>query len=172
MDIFALTNKEDVVTVRGIKLTLHGIPALAIQRAERTLPPKPKVPWIEVKSTVKGAEHTERVKDPSDEPYLEALAEWDNLRAEKINDAMLAFGVDVDMPADETWMEVPKYLGIDIPADAVGQKLAFLKYFVLNTQQVIAEIVRRVSILSGLSEEAIVATEESFRDTGERQSAK
>lgn len=169
MDIFALTNKEDVVTVRGIKLTLHGIPALAIQRAERTLPPKPKVPWIEVKSV---AGHTERVKDPSDEPYVEALAEWDTLRAEKINDAMLAFGVDVDMPADETWMEVPKYLGIDIPTDAVGQKLAFLKYFVLNTQQVIAEIVRRVSILSGLSEEAIVATEESFRDTGERQLAK
>jgi len=154
--------KEDKIMVRGVELTLHGVPALAVQRVEAKLPKKPKPPWHEMLSA---AGHIERKKDYEDQDYLEDSVDWDQLRQDKINDALLAFGVDVDLPQDTSWEEIPRYFDLEIPNredNSIGYKLAFLKFHLLNEQAALLHVVSIVSELSGFSEEEVRNAEDSF----------
>jgi len=171
-------NDNELTTTMGITLKLHGLPSLLVQKVKATVP-EPELPTYTV-TTVAGVveTHTFNNLDMEADPELETEENkklWQdyviNMAAarSKSNDKLMKLlfmkGVEVEMPADNSWMEIQSWLGVEIPDTA--NKLDFKYHYIITecigSPEEIQTIMERVMRLSGLSEETLQKAQSMFR---------
>ena len=164
-------------TSRGYEISFVGI-ATAMDELARTrkkiYPPKFYVP---LPGTLDPDTNEPRLEEHyHDETTLETDAEKSAYLEylTKVNEDRLAYneralkltllkGVKVEIPDLTQWKAERVYLGLDVPEDELSLKFLWIYTEVIGTIEDLRTIQDEVANASGVSEEKISATEESFR---------
>lgn len=156
--------REKVELSNGIVLKLRPVPPFAMREAAlRIKPPKPPIVLIEEK----GREEP----NPNDPDYIEALDQFAQDQAEAISNILILLGTSVESvppdmcrPEDDDWIDVFNVLGVEIDADNRHQRyLAWMRFYALETQRDIADVVSSCISRSGVTEAEVQRVVASFR---------
>jgi hypothetical protein len=145
---------NEIVLKTGHKVILRPVAASLIDQVSSRIPDPDPPMWH---NEEKGRDEP----NPADPAYQKGLAAAAHQRGTAAMDAMIMFGIDLvdGVPEDTTWITKLKLLGIEIdnPDDLVELEFMFKRYIVVSPEDI-----RMITEVSGLSEEAIQAAEESF----------
>lgn len=153
------------VTSDGVRLTVKPVPALLVQDAQRALK-KPKPPmW-----------HNEQKNrdepNPNHPDYLSEVAEYEEKLSDRATDTLLLRGLAVMEPLPDDvlpinsdgWIEELEYLGIEVPTNGFGRRLAWLKYYILSNNDDLLNVTKEIGVAGGIvTEEAVDKAIDSFR---------
>lgn len=121
----------------------------------------PEPPMIEAQ-TIGGL--TEMVPDLDDPAYKLALDAHSKKTGDDLINMLTDLGLDVELPADNSWMRSLKRCGIAVPDDPDDQRLLYIQTVMMpdftNDFKMVAQA---VLALSGAPEEAIKGMEDMFR---------
>lgn len=164
-DILGREERQDeLVLGNGAILRLKRIPPLLISRVVNQAHPNPKPPKIIIKTFDDKEGHEE--DNPHDPDYIEALK--DNRRAQgtAMIDLAILRGVEVTLPEDDSWIADLASLGIDVGETYNARVNTYVRYILLESPTDISNLLRKISILSGVREEDVRAAEDRFRSNG------
>ncbi len=153
----------------GVVLRFKPVPSLAIREAAMRIE-APTVPVIHVED--KGRDE----ENPNDPAYLKAVAEFEAARAMVANDVILLLGNEVEsVPEgvaavqDQSWIEDLHALGIEFDTEnRAARKLAWLKFYVLRTDEDSVKALMGPMRSAGVSEVDVAQAMASFRDLQKR----
>ncbi len=153
----------------GVVLRFKPVPSLAIREAAMRIE-APAVPVIHLED--KGRDE----ENPNDPAYLQAVAEFEAARAMVANDVILLLGTEVvSVPEgvaalqDQDWIQDLQLLGIEFDPDHPGaRKLAWLKFYVLRTDEDSVKALMGPMRSAGVGEADVAKATASFRDRAER----
>jgi len=160
----------EYVNTKGIKVILTAIPPFILTSIAKEIPVIPR-PMYKTK-TVAGDElefyHDETTLTTEDEKkmwatYVERKEERDSEVNQRINDAAVAFGMDLDDWSGMTqWLANRKLIGFKVPETEEEARFLYKKEWVLNSYVDVENVVKTVMELTGPSEEEISDMKESF----------
>lgn len=151
--------RQGFVTLSGgRRVQIQPIPIMLTRRLAEQIP-DPPAPRVEVE-TVEGREVVENRNDPD---WVAACEAAERRRRDVNHKALMLYGVDVEVPEEDAWMAVGRFLGLPEPADAFERKLLYIDTVVVRSTGDLTRLVRAVMSLSQASEEGIQAAEDRFR---------
>jgi len=175
----------EYTTERGITLDIVPIPLLLdkIRQAHPDVPPVTYTEYLaggasqEIEITAQDARMWAERDPVGWAPYAEKWAAYEaavKARAEKVNDAIwkaiLRYAIRVDLPASDEWAEFQaEELGVNVPAKGTHARR---EHYIWTECIGGTRDVLRITALAGgadLTEEALQAAEDSFRDTLQAQ---
>lgn len=114
---------------------------------------EPEPPMVE--AVIVGGD-TELIPNPEDPAYLELKAEFNKRATDDFLNLIFEFGVDLDLPEDDSWERKLKRIGMTIPEDPDDKRLFYIQTivmpdFVSDLANISASVLRQ----SGVDEEAI-----------------
>ena len=164
-------------TERGFTVTFNGIEALLDKlRASYPMPAKPR---YSIKSNLTGAtewfDHDETTLDVPNDPiqsaanhkamteYLRQSIEAQNKYFAAITRTVLLYGVNVEMPKDESWVKRQELLGIAVPKDPLEREMHWRETELYGSPDDLENITIGVMRAGGTDEETLAAMADSFR---------
>jgi len=160
---------KSFLTSTGITIKVHGIPQMLLDKiqssVDRPEPPKYKIVTASGEEiwephTLDTLETDEDKKIYND--YLKQLAAVDAIVNERMFRVIAMKGVEVEMPDDNAWVEMQKFLGVRIPDDPLELKYLYVQTEVIGNTDDIMEITELVMQETGVSEEALAEARKSF----------
>lgn len=157
---------SDTITLSsGVTFRLAPLQPLFYQayvsKLEKELP-MPEMPKILTK-TMENPEG-EWLLNPSDPDYQRAIQIRQNTYGDKMLDALIIMGLEVDLPKDASWLDKLKYLGVDINENSPeGLKVAYVRFVALRTVQDIQAITDAILRQVTVTEGAVTQATTSFR---------
>ncbi len=153
----------------GVEVELRRVEPLLIYERLKGMR-EPKVPKVFIES--KGREE----ENPADPAYLEALRQYEQERADIIEDMIIALGTrvvsanGVPKAEDEEWAETFDTLGFEIAP--IGKKKRYIQWFRLvaigGNSDDLRLFMEAMGRIQGVSEEDVAEAADSFRGTEER----
>ena len=154
----------------GVVLRFKPVPSLAIREAAMRIE-APAVPLVHIEDKDRDEEN------PNDPAYKLAVAEFEAARAMVANDVILLLGNDVVLPIpedvaaldDDSWVRDLQLLGIEFDPDHPGaRKLAWLKFYVLRTDEDSVKALMGPMRSAGVGEADVAKAMASFPDREKR----
>ena len=143
----------------GIEATIKPVGATLIDDIVSSVP-APKVPMWHNPDKDRDEEN------PNDPQYLEEVAKANKLQATRAMEALLVFGVDVDVPEDNEWLKKLRYMekrgalsldGYDVD-DPLDRELVYKKYIAVGTKDLI-----EIGMMAGLNQKDVDQAARQFR---------
>lgn len=165
-------------TSKGYDIEFFGIATLMDRlQSSRKIPPKPTY-QVPVSGGFETYEHEEGKTLNTDEEKA-AWADYIKARDTEIAEfnkrslmMMLLKGIRVaNLPDGDAWISEQKALGIDVPEEPNERRFHFIYTEVIGNLADLAAIQRGVEDASGVSEERLSQTADSFRHPMEREEA-
>ena len=122
-------------------------------------------PYVEdhVMSDGSEAENDEDRKAWAD--YQAALQNANRTRSERFIKTLLLPGIDIQLPADDRWERLQKFLGVNVPQEEFARAYHYLTTELLVTDDDTIGIISAILRLSSVQEEDIAKMESLFRDS-------
>lgn len=151
----------------GVVFRVLDIPLMVIDSInKKAREGKPKVPVQHIEDKCREEEN------PNDPDYIKALQDWEVELNEKIIDATLILGVELDKlpggfpkPKDKSWSDKLKKIDIEIPGDRF---LTWIKCCAAPTVEDMNSLILACSRNIGVTEEDLADAANLFRDSKER----
>ena len=153
--------KNIVTLVSGVRVRLIPVPASLIDAVTSQVEEPPVPMWL---NPDRGKEE----ENPNDPAYQRQLSNVTRLRGLAAIDGMAMFGIELvdGMPVDDSWLQKLKFMqargllnlssyDLESPVDL---ELVYKKFVVATT-----DLLRKITEMSGITEEEISEAEESFR---------
>lgn len=160
----------EYTNTKGIKVILTAIPPFILTSIAKEIPPISR-PMYKTK-TVAGDElefyHDETTLTTEDEKkmwatYIDRKEERDSEVNQRVNDAAVAFGMDLeDWSGMDSWLSKRKLIGFKVPEDEEGCKFLYKKEWVLNSYVDVENVIKAIMDLTGPTEEEIAEMKDSF----------
>lgn len=166
---------ERFVTSTGVELLIHGVPQLLLEKVRSSVK-MPDPPTYTAK-TVAGDEEThfhDETTLESDEDrkawsaYLADKASKDAELRERMVRVILMRGTDVTLPEDESWKDLQRFIGVEVPDDPLELKYHYIQTEAVGGAQDLALIMEKVMEKTGIPEEALAEAKASFRNIMEK----
>lgn len=168
---------EDRISSKGVPYILHGLPPLEVPDIYESvnMPTKPTYTVELAGGGTQTFDHDETtlVSDEDKatwQEYLDQVEIADSLLTERMLNAILIEGIEVEPQNIERWKKRRKMIGLPIPEDEDELLLAYKKSEVACSKEDITDIMTSVMRLTGVSEEAMNKALRSFPDTMEPES--
>lgn len=161
MNKSATSNK--FTTSDGVEVTLSPVASYVVREAQLKIT-KPQVPLVPHPNDPNDL--TKQIENPNDPKYLEAMDHY-NAELERVAvDAMVLFGIEIDkMPEDEKWLKKLQFLDLILPQDIERAKSDeyYLEFLYKKYVIAIADVIMKLSKMSGLSQEDVQTAIDSFQ---------
>lgn len=169
-------------TATGRELILNPLPPLQIQlvrdaavkEAERKFGERLYKPTYTL-DTGDGATETHEHDEATIAQDPEAKRAWDAWQAQEAqfdaysNDKIMRFillrGISFEMPADDEWMEMQAYFGIDVPEAGLDRRFHYIQTEIIGSVTDLTALMSEIMKISGVDEETVAAAQATFRDT-------
>ena len=158
-------------TESGVGITLKQVKGVLVQKALRSVT-MPEHPTYET-TTMSGRVQTHRMDEKAASETEGGIELWKSYQSEleeaqveqnnRVMDAVLSTGVDVDIPDDDEWTEELEAIGLEPRTGRIGRKLDYLST-ILGTGD-LPEIFKEIMRLTGAPEEVVKEVEDSFSDS-------
>jgi len=162
-------NKREYTTSTGILVKSRGLPQMLVDKVQSSVP-KPDAPKYKI-TTASGDEvwepHNETTLETDEDKllyrrYVEELAKADGIINERMFRLICMRGLEVTMPEDTSWIDMQRFLGVDIPEDPLELKYLYIQTEVIGSIEDITTITDMVMEATGVPEEALAEARRSF----------
>ncbi len=169
---------EKFTTSTGIELRIHGVPQLLLEKVRSSVK-MPDIPTYVI-VTAAGDEEVHPLDETTLETdedkkawneYLLEKASQEALLRERMVRVILMRGTEVKLPEDESWKDLQKFIGVDVPEDPLELKYHYIQTEAIGGAQDLALIMEKVMERTGIPEEALAEAKASFRNLMEKENS-
>lgn len=155
-----IEDEGDTVTLsNGVTVKVKGVSPLLMQRIRDKFP-TPKPP--KQRTTNEDGEE-EWEENPLHPEYLDAVSKQRAAQGAAVMQVLLGRGVEVELPANEDWIDLLKADDDTIPLDTEIQKrAAYVQYEIITTDLDLTRLTQAILGKTMVTEESIRAAEDRF----------
>ncbi len=153
-----------VIMSTGVVFRIKDTGVMALDAIRRKmLKSEPQVPEVYIED--KGRKEP----NPNDPGYIKAKQEWDQELTDKLINASIVMSVEIEsLPEkfptieDCSWADKLKYIDLDVPEDAYGRKITWVKYCAAPTTEDIYSLFLACARRAGVTEEDVAEASAMF----------
>jgi len=153
-----MSNEDNVITCSsGIQVRVRPVSLRLLEQYDKShIAPEPPTIDVEAAGGV-----MESVPNDSDPEYQRQVKAFQAKSTDDMLRLLMTFGLSVDLPADEQWIDDLEYAGIKV--DRKHLLNAYLEYIVMSSYVAdLSKLMSAVMRTSGVAEEDIAAWQKLF----------